>query len=314
MEIPLRKKIIYTQWVVSVTGNEILHEKKMKTERNKKKSSSSIIAQLYEYGVEEGDPCSRLHPVWRSSIGSTLRLEMIVPPDSQLKALVVTVASIASPTLFKLTSHYYSSYQGETIYCTAFEARSIVKNEWMKHYKSRTRIIWSPHVEVDISELINYKSRKDNISVEKNHQHQNSEDKSIKIDSGGGIDDRDNAEIYDVSRSPWAMRKKSSGGSPRDWFKRRRSLPLKRSNTCGDLEDGEFLAPAPRCKNDTPLESPTEGSPIQSPIQSPRPWFLRTRESSPRSREISPRSPVVSPKWSRQTTDSPRTKTPRSPL
>lgn len=215
----------------------------------------------------ENSPGRKGHPFWKSAIGSELTLELIVPPESQLQSLKIRVyasGGARSGTIYKVSAHYTSG-QIDVEFVNEAEARHIVVNEWMRYYRDRTRITFVEHHAVDMSVLLNY----------------------YPLDSSSGESPRESSP-----RSPG----RKSSGSPRDWLKKRLSLPLRLTRNSDGVDD---------------VSSSTDTSPLPSPHSvetSPRVsrrWFLRgsprsPRDSSPRSAHSSPRSaPLLSPKTPR---------------
>lgn len=196
------------------------------------------------------------HPFWESCIGSKIILELIRPPDSLLKCLIVVVASISRPTVYKVTT-VFSDGDVHVSYCKKREALSVVKHGWMDCYRDRTKVVFSPHIGVDLSKF----------------RIQEEPDSA----SSSGI----NSPFTSPRVSPRSDTSETS--SPRSWMSKRLSLQLQIER--------------PRGSNDvaSPKVQELRKSLFQRSPRSPR-SHTNSREVSPRSTDTSPRSPKVSPK------------------
>ena len=124
----------------------------------------------------------------------------------------------------------------------------------MKFYRDRTKILFTQATDVNISELLSY--------------HPTS--------------DRSDSESDQSPSKP-----KSNSGSPRNWLKKRMSLPVRRAERRYDSSSTES---SPTSSPRSPTTPRTPRSPTTLSPRSPRLWFLR-RSSSNNSREPSPRLP-----------------------
>lgn len=221
-------------------------------------------------------PSRSKHPFWSAPIGSQLYLEIITPPDRELKGLRMAVYSMTKPVVYKLTVYYFSGHF-DTMFCNKREAISVVKNEWMCFYKDRTRIEYIEHRPVDMGLFLSGDSSSSPQSLSPDTTPRPVEDTTPRTLTNDG------------ARRP----------NSREWLSKRLSLPLRRTASVDSLSNSpRQLSPVSPSRNSA-VSSSSDSSPTTSPSSSPRRFFLKwptigSREASPRSGQASPR--CASPK------------------
>lgn len=241
--------------------------------------------------MSDHHPGHRLHPFWSAPVGSRLTLEMKVPPECQLKCLELLVHTVSTSTPIQVISRYFSG-QEDCIYCSVSDARHIVRNEWMVHYRDRTKVIFQPATAVDMEALVTSTT----IAAPKTPRRRNSLYRTRSTETDSEDSPRSSPQTprrpaFDVS-----PRTRSADGSPRGWWKKRLSLPLNHQPDTLDSLD----APG--------LKSPHSPHSPHSPRSPRSPRSGGSRESSPRWRFLrisSPRSTPSSPKSGRAPCKSP---------
>lgn len=91
-------------------------------------------------------PINSSHPFWSYTTGSRLKLTTF----DNSRSLMVTVHTISRPYVYKL------EFNSEVTYHNKRQVIKIIKNEWWKHFGSKTLVEMEKHNNVDMS-LFNYK-------------------------------------------------------------------------------------------------------------------------------------------------------------
>ena len=100
------------------------------------------------------DITSAKHPFWSASTGSTIKLLLEKPPNSNLKGMYVSVYTISEPYTYKLDIVMSNNEINNTIFLKKKDAIKAIQEEWLVYYGDRTKIEYNEHRMIDMGPLI----------------------------------------------------------------------------------------------------------------------------------------------------------------